>query len=191
MQMGMSQVDLAILLPAFAAAWNLVGGDSFFANQRALDRLYLSPDGFFAIEAPGSWEHGRRPASNELTFTSGQVTVSVATAETDAGDSIEQFLEFNKSLLRHMCPVASLWGEGAAMVAGVSGAYFAMLCPGPRARTVVRVAVARIQDRLLIFKTAAPTADLYAVQDVIGRMEKSLRVCAGSPQNSEPYQCAS
>jgi len=191
MQMGMSQVDLAILLPAIAAAWNLVGGESLFANQKASDRLYLSPDGFFSIQAPGDWKHGQQAESNELTFVRDQVSVSAATAETEADDSVEQFLEFNKSLLRHMCPTAEVWAEGQATVAGVSGAYFTMLCPGPRARTIVRVATARIQDRLLIFKTAAPTAELHAVQEVIDRMEQSLRVCAGSPQTTEPRRRAS
>jgi hypothetical protein len=191
MLMGMSQVDLAILLPAFAAAWNLVGGERLFASQSASDRLYPSPDGFFAIEAPGDWEHTQQQASNEFTFTKGEVSVSVATAETDPGDSIEQFLEFNKSLLRHMCPTAVLWGEGQVTVAGTRGAYFTMVCPGPRARTLVRVAAVRIQNKLLIFKTAAPTAELYAVQDAIDRMEQSLRVCAGSPQNREPRKRAS
>ena len=185
MHMGMSQVDLAILLPAFAAAWNLVGGERLFVGQQTSDRLYTSPDGFFAIEAPSDWEQSRQHASNELTFTSGQVSVSVSTAETEAGDSVEQFLEFNKSLLRHMCPTADMWGEGPATVAGVPGAYFTMLCPGPRARTIVSIAATRIQDRLLIFKTAAPTAELYAVQDVIDCMGQSLRVCAESPQGSE------
>ena len=191
MQMGISQVDLAILLPAFAAAWNLVGGETLFASQRAYDRLYPSPDGFFTIEAPADWEHNRQHTSNELTFTSGPVSVSVATAETEGGDSIEQFLEFNKSLLRHMCPAANLWGEGSATLAGASGAYFTMICPGPRARTFVRVAAARIKNKLLIFKTAAPTAQRYAVQEVIDRMERSLRVCAGSPQGSEHRRRAS
>jgi TusA-related sulfurtransferase len=53
-----------------------------------------------------------------------------------------------------------------------------MVCPGPRARTIVRVATAKAGKRLLIFKTAAPTAELYAVQGVIDRMEQSLKVCA-------------
>lgn len=188
--MGISQVDLAILLPAFAAAWNLVGGERLFASQPASDRLHRSPDGFFAVEAPGEWEFSQQQTSNELIFTSGQVSISVSTAETDAGDSVEQFLEFNKSLLRHMCPTAVLWGEGQVAVAGVSGAYFTMVCPGSRARTIVRIAAARIKNRLLIFKTAAPTAELYAVQDNIDHMEQSLRVCAGSPQGSEPRKRA-
>ncbi|HEY1253545.1 MAG TPA: hypothetical protein VGF01_02050 [Terracidiphilus sp.] len=181
MRMGISQVDLAILLPAFAAAWNLVGGEKLFASHPASDRLHTSPDGFFAIEAPDDWELCRHEASNELGFMCGQVSVSVATAKTEAGDSVEQFLEFNKSLLRHMCPTAVLWGEGLVTVAGAAGAYFTMVCPGPRTRTNVRIAAARIQNRLLIFKTAAPTADLYAVQEAIDRMEQSLRVCADSP----------
>jgi hypothetical protein len=184
--MGITQVDLAILLPAFAAAWNLVGGERLFAGQQTSVRLYPSPDGFFAVEAPGDWEHGLQPACNELTFASGRVTVSVATAETETSVSVAQFLEFNKAILRHICPTAVLLGEGPATVAGASGAYFTMVCPDPRARSIVRVAVARIRNRLLVFKTAAPTAELYAVQDALNQMERSLRVCTVSPLGCEP-----
>lgn len=190
MLMGMSQVDLAILLPAFAAAWNLVGGERLFASQQTPDRRYTSLDGFFAVEAPDNWELDQQKASNELIFTCGQVTVSVSTAQTEAGDSVEQFLEFNKSLLRHMCPTADLWAEGTTTVADAPGGYFTMLCPGPRVRTIVSVAAARIQNKLLIFKTAAPTAELYAVQEVVDRMEQSLRVCSVSPQGNEPRKIA-
>ena len=45
-----------LLLPAFAAAWNLVGGEKLFASHPASDRLHTSPDGFFAIERPDDWE---------------------------------------------------------------------------------------------------------------------------------------
>ena len=184
MHMGILQVDLAILLPAFAAAWNLVGSESIFAGPQTYDRLFPSPDGFFAVEAPGDWEYGMQEASNELTFANGEVSVSVATAQTESADTVEQFLEFNKSLLRHMCPTAEMRTEGKATVAGASGAFFTMVCPGPKARTIVRVVAARVQNRLLIFKTAAPTAELHAVQDVIDRMELSLRVCTVSPLSS-------
>ncbi|MFZ1085197.1 MAG: hypothetical protein WAN35_09555 [Terracidiphilus sp.] len=188
--MGISQVDLAILLPAFAAAWNLVGGEKLFASQQSSDRLYPSPDGFFAVEAPDNWEHCPQQAANELTFMNGQASVCVSTAETEAGDSVEQFLEFNKSLLRHLCPTAEVWAEGTATVAGAAGAYFSMVCQGPRVRTIVRIAAARIQNRLLIFKTAAPTAELHAIQGVIDRMEQSLRVCVVSPMSSVPRKRA-
>jgi hypothetical protein len=134
MQMILSQVDLAILLPAFAAAWNLAGGQTLFAAQRDSGRVYLSPDGLFAVEAPAGWELRKQEGSNEVTFLNGQVSVSVAAAETEAGDTVDQFLEVNKSLLRHMCPAAEVWAEGNATVAGTSGAYFTMFCPGPRAR---------------------------------------------------------
>jgi hypothetical protein len=178
MQMGISQVDLAILLPAFAAAWNLVGGERLFASNQASDRLYSSPDGFFTVEAPADWAHSRQQDSNELTFTSGEVSISVSTAETEAGDSVQQYLEFNKSMLRHMCPAAEVWAEGKAAIAGASGAYFSMICPSTRTRTKVRIAAVKAGKRLLIFKTAAPTAELYAIQGVIDRMEQSLKTCA-------------
>ena len=74
----------------------------------------------------------RHEASNELGLLCGQVSVSVATAKTEAGDSVEQFLEFNKSLLRHMCPTAVLWGEGLVTVAPEPlEPIFTMVCPGP------------------------------------------------------------
>jgi hypothetical protein len=190
-QIGICQIDLAILLPAFAAAWNLLGGEKIFVGQQTSDCLFVSPDGFFSIEAPSDWEQEVQESANELIFLCGQVNVSVATAETEAEDSVEQYMEFNKSLLRHMCPVAEVWSEGKTTVAGAAGAYFSMICPAPRARTIVRVAVTRIQNKLLIFKTAAPTAELHVVQGIIDRMEQSLRVCAGSPRNDVPRKRAS
>jgi PsbP len=190
MQMGMSQVDLAILLPAFAAAWNLVGGQTLFAAQKDSGRVYLSPDGLFAVEAPAGWEIRTQEGSNEVTFLNGQVSVSVAAAETEAGDTVDQFLEVNKSLVRHMCPAAEVLAEGKATVAGASGAYFTMFCPGSRARTIVRVAAALSHKRLFVFKIAAPSAELYAVQATIDSMAHSFSECDGLPQCGKRRQRA-
>ena len=78
MRIGTSQIDLAILLPAFAAAWNLAGGQTMFAAQKDSGRVYLSPDGLFAVEAPAGWEVRKQEGSNEVTFLNGEVSVSVA-----------------------------------------------------------------------------------------------------------------
>ena len=182
MQMGMSQVDLAILLPSFAAAWNLASGQTMFAAQKDSGCVYLSPDGLFAVEAPAGWEVRKQEGSNEVTFLNGEVSVSVAADDTEAGDKVDQFLEVNKSLVRHMRPDAEVWAEGKAMVAGASGAYFTMYCPGPRARTIVRVAAALSHKRLFIFKIAAPSAELFAVQATIDNIEHSFRECDGLPR---------
>jgi hypothetical protein len=190
MQMSMSQVDLAILLPAFAAAWNLAGGQTLFAAQKDSGRVYLSPDGLFAIEAPAGWELHKQEGSNEVTFLNGQVSVSVAAAETEAGDTVDQFLEVNKSLLRHMCPDAEVWAEGKATVAGTSGSYFTMYCPGSRACTIVRVAAALSHKRLYIFKIAVPSAELFAVQATIDSMAHSFKECDGLPRGRERRQRA-
>jgi hypothetical protein len=190
MLMGMSQVDLAILLPAFAAAWNLASGQTMFAAQKDSGRVYLSPDGLFSVEAPAGWELRKQENSNEVTFLNGQVSVSVAADETEAGDKVDQFLEVNKSLVRHMCPAAEVWAEGKATVAGVSGAYFTMYCPGPRARTIVRVAAALSHKRLFVFKIAVPSAELYAVQATIDNIEHSFRECDGLQQGRERRQRA-
>jgi len=185
MQIGISQVDLAILLPAFAAAWNLAAGQTMFAVQKDSGRVYLSPDGLFAVEAPAGWELRKQEGSNEVAFLNGQVSVSVEAAETEAGDTVDQFLEVNKSLLRHMCPAAEVWAEGRARVAGTSGAYFTMYCPGPCARTIVRVAVALSHKRLFVFKIAVPSAELYAVQATIDKIEHSFTECDGLPQGKD------
>ena len=190
MQMGMSQIDLAILLPAFAAAWNLVGGQTMLATQKDSGRVYLSPDGLFAVEAPFGWELHKQEGSNEVTFLNGEVSVSVAATETEAGDTVDQFLEVNKSLVRHICPAAEVWAEGKAMVAGAYGAYFTMFCPGPRTRTIVRVSAALSHKRLFIFKIAAPSAELYAVQAIIDRMAHSFSECDGLPQGGKRRQRA-
>ena len=190
MQMSMSQVDLAILLPAFAAAWNLAGGQTMFASQKDSGRVYLSPDGFFAIEAPVGWELCKQEGSNEVTFLNGEVSVSVAAVETEAGDTVDQFLEVNKSLVRHMCPAAEVWAEGKATVAGAAGAYFTMFCPGRRTRTIVRVSAALSHRRLFIFKIAAPSAELYAVQATIDRMAHSFSERDGLPHGGKRRQRA-
>jgi hypothetical protein len=185
MQIGISQVDLAILLPAFAAAWNLAAGQTMFAVQKDSGRVYLSPDGLFAVEAPAGWELRKQEGSNEVAFLNGQVSVSVEAAETEAGDTVDQFLEVNKSLLRHMCPAAEVWAEGRARVAGTSGAYFTMYCPGPCARTIVRVAAALSHKRLFVFKIAVPSAELYAIRATIDKIEHSFTECDELPQGKD------
>ena len=52
MRIGTSQIDLAILLPAFAAAWNLAGGQTVFASPKDTGRAFLSPYGSFATKGP-------------------------------------------------------------------------------------------------------------------------------------------
>ncbi len=182
MQMGISEIDMAILLPACAAAWNLVGGHTSFSDRKSAARVYHSPDGFFAIEAPVGWVQLKLDVSNELAFVSGKISVSVSAVETQAGDTVDQFLELNKAIVRSMCPVAEVLAEGQAKVAGASGAYFTMYCPGARGRTIVRVAAALIRRRLYIFKSAAPSAELYTAQTVINRMEHSFKVGEGLPE---------
>jgi DUF971 family protein len=190
MLLGMSQVDLAILLPAFAAAWNLVGGETLFADQKASGRVCHSRDGLISIEAPAGWEHHTQEGTNELTFLNGKVSVSVSTAETHAGDTIDQFLEFTKSLLRYMCPAAEVCAEGQTTVAGAPGSQFTMFCPGPRERTIVRVAVTQIRNKFYILKIATPSAELHAVQATIDRMAQSFRASDELPAGREPRRRA-
>lgn len=185
MFMGIGQIDFAILLPAFAAAWNLSGGQTMFAAHKDSGRVYRSPDGLFAVEAPAGWELCKQEGSNEVTLLNGEVSISVAAAETEAGDTVDQFLEVNKSLVRHMCPAAEVLAEGKATVAGASGAYFTMFCPVSRGRTIIRVAAALCHKRLFIFKIAAPSAELYAVQATIDSMAHSFRECDGLPRGKD------
>ncbi|MGA3082524.1 MAG: hypothetical protein ABSD44_14320 [Terracidiphilus sp.] len=175
MQIGIGQVDLAILLPVCAAAWNLTGGQTLFAPRKDSGRVYLSSDGLFAVETPDGWEPREQEGSSEVTFLRGKAVVSVGAAEDESGDTVEEILEFNKSVVRRLCPAAEIWTEGKAAVAGAPGAYFSMLCPGPQAGTIVRVSAALIRERFLIFKVAAPCAELYAAQAAIDRIARSLR----------------
>jgi hypothetical protein len=115
-------------------------------------------------------------------FLNGEVSVCVSAAESQACDTVDQFLELNKSFLRSMTPAAEMWAEGQTTVAGAPGAYFTMLCPGRRGRTVVRVAASLVRRNFYLFKSAAPSAELYAVQEVLNRMEKSFKVGAGLPE---------
>jgi len=185
MQMGISQIDIAILLPAFAAAWNLAGGQRPFAAQKVTGRTYRSMDGFYSIEAPSDWEFHQQEGSNEVTFHKGKVSVSVTTAETAAGDTAERFLEFNMSLLSQICLAAEVWAEGNTTVAGVPGAYFTMFCPGPRERTIVRVAAALLHGKFYIFKIAAPCAEWHETQSIIDRMAQSFKAGDGMPKGRD------
>jgi hypothetical protein len=51
MFMGIGLFDHAILLPAFAAAWNLAVGQTLFASPKDTGRAFLSPDGSFTVMA--------------------------------------------------------------------------------------------------------------------------------------------
>lgn len=106
--MGIAQIDLAILLPAFAAAWNLAGGQAFTAPLKRLSRTHRTPDGYFTVEAPSEWALGKEEEANELTFVNGDISVNIAAVEAEDGDTIDQILEINKSLLRHLCPAGDL-----------------------------------------------------------------------------------
>ena len=111
MQMGICQVDLAILLPAFAAAWNLVGGQTMFAAQKNSGCVYLSPDGLFAVEAPAGWELCKQEGSNEVTFLNGEVSASVAAVETEAGSAgmlKDKFAEGRYMDVAGLCKVAHI-----------------------------------------------------------------------------------
>lgn len=190
MQVGIGQLDIAIMLPAFAAAWNLVGGQALLTPQRASSRAYHSPDGFFSVEAPAGWQLGAEEEANELTFVNGDVSVNVAAVEAEDGDTVDQILEINKALLRHLCPSGEVWSEGAATVAGAPGAYFTMFCPAPRARTIVRISAAQHQKRIFIFKMAAPCAELHTVQAVIDHMMASIKSSGGMTYVREPRRKA-
>jgi hypothetical protein len=190
MHMGIGQLDLAILMPAFAAAWNLAGGQTLLAPQKASRRVYRSPDGFFTIEAPAGWAMDTEEEANELTFVNGDVSVNVAAVKTNDGDTVDQILEINKGLLRHLCPSGEIWSEGAATVADAPGAYFTMFCPSARARTIVRISAAHCQKRILIFKMSAPCAELHSVQAAIDQMMASIKATGGLPNGREPRRIA-
>jgi hypothetical protein len=52
MQLRISRIDPAILLPDFATAWNLAGGQTVFASPKDTGRAFLSPYGSFATKGP-------------------------------------------------------------------------------------------------------------------------------------------
>jgi hypothetical protein len=136
---------------------------------------FQSPDGAFSVDVPAGWQTHPEEGSNEVSFLYGKVSVSIATAATEPGDTIEAWLTVNKSQLKEQCPDARVQAEGKAIVAGVPGAYFSMYCPGPRLPTTVRIAVSILNGQFLIFNTTAPTAQLAPLQAEIDRMAQSFR----------------
>ncbi|MGD0831621.1 MAG: hypothetical protein ABR907_11790 [Terracidiphilus sp.] len=175
----MSHFDLAVVLPSCAAAWNLTGGrrfgNKYLPPRRIPGRVYQGPDGFFAVEPPLGWQQRRHDNSNEVAFVKGKISVSVATVDSEPGDTIEDFLEFKKSLVHHLCPAGEIWEEGKTKVAGAPGSYFTFLCPGSRNRTFIHISASLICGKFFIFKIAAPSSESPALEAEIARIKESFK----------------
>src|SRR5664280_2899705 len=128
----MRMIETTILLLASTVAWNLAGAQVAPATQPAHWLTYQSRDLFFEVDRPPAWDYRMAEDSNEVVFQSGNISVSVAVANNDDDNTVERFLEVNKSLLLQQCPAAEMKEEGKTTVAGVPGAYFTMFyesCP--------------------------------------------------------------
>jgi hypothetical protein len=172
-----------------ATAWIHVSGQ---APPAALAHwlTYQSRDTFFVVDMPPGWEYRTSEDSNEVVFQRGNVSVSLAAANKDEDNTVEQLLEVNKSLLRRQCPTAEMREEGKTTVAATLGAYFTMFCPGPRSPTIVRISAALNYGKFFIFNVTAPSAELPAVQATIDRMAQSFKVSDGLPEGREPRKRA-
>jgi len=191
--MGMNQVDRSILLPACTAAWNLSNGKRFGSKylpaRRVPRRVYQSSDGYFAVEPPLGWQRRRHDNSNEVTFSKGKISVSLATMESKPGDTVEAFIEFKKYLVRHLCPAGKMWEEGRTMVAGALGAFFTFYCPS--SRTCIHVAASLNCGKFFVFKIGAPNEESPAAEAEIGRLAQSFKPGEASLEEFEPLQRAS
>ncbi len=191
--MGMNQVDRATLLPACAASWNLSNGKRFGSKylpaRRIPRRTYQSSDGYFVVEPPLGWLQRRHDTSNEVTFAKGKISVSIATVNRDPGDSVEKFIEFKKSMMRHLCPAGKIWEEGRTMVAGAPGAFFTFYCPN--SHTCIHVAASLNCGRFFVFKIGAPNEESPAAEAEIARIAQSFKPGEASMEECEPLQRAS
>jgi hypothetical protein len=175
MRTGMIYLRCAALLMACAGAWIAGNGQSQSGTSGAAPRVYQSQDGAFSVEIPAAWQVRKEDGSNEVTILSGNVSVSVATAATEEGDTVAKLLEVNKSLLKQQCPAAEVKEEGKATVAGAVGAYFSMFCPGPHLPTIVRISASMKNGTFFMFNVTSPTAQLAEAEPVIGRMAHSFQ----------------
>jgi len=151
---------------------------------------YQSRDLFFLVERPSDWEVRTADGSNEVVFQSGNVSVNVAVVNNDENNTVDQFLEVNKSLLRQQCPAAETREEGKASVAGIPGSYFTMFCPGPRLPTIVRISVSMNYGKFFVFNLTSPSEELPAIQQTIDHMAQSFKPSDGLPEGREPRKRA-
>lgn len=193
MMMGVSQVELAILLPACAAKWTLSRGNRFAGKsapaQKSPRRVYYSSDGYFAVEPPLGWQQRRHDNSNEVTFAKGKVSVSLAAVECESGDTVEEFIAFKKSLMRHLCPAGEMREEGATLVAGIPGVFFTFYCPS--SRTCLHVAASLNCGKFFVLKIAAPNEESPALEADIARIAQSFLPGEALQEESEPLERAS
>jgi len=182
MHSAMTMIETTIMLLSSTAAWNLACAQAPPTTQTAHWLTYQSRDLFFVVDRPSAWDYRTEEDSNEVVFQSGNLSVSVAVANNDEGNTADQFLEVNKSLLRQQCPAAEMREEGKARVAGVPGAYFTMFCPGPRLPTIVRISAAANYRKLFIFNVTVPIAELPAFQADIDHMARSFKASDGLPE---------
>src|SRR5579863_9140055 len=109
---GPVQIEAAILLAASAAAGFQAFAQSSPRTLPAIGRVYRSSDGEFTVEPPPGWRMiCEEEGSNEVTFLSGKVSVSVASSAAGEQGSIASLLDFNKRRLTEQCPSARLVDE--------------------------------------------------------------------------------
>jgi predicted metal-dependent hydrolase len=64
---------------------------------------------FFVVEISAGWEYSSNEDSNEIVISKGDVSVSVAVANNNEENTVEEFLYARKSLVRQQCPTAAGW----------------------------------------------------------------------------------
>jgi hypothetical protein len=186
----MGLIETAVVLLSGAVAWNLASAQTSTTAAPAHWLTYQSHDLFYLIDYRSDWEFVEQDGSNEVKFKSGNVSVSVAVENNDDNNTVEQFLEMNKSLLLQQCSRAEIKEEGKTTVAGVPGAYFTMVCPGPGLPTLVRISASLSFGKLFILNVTSPRAELPKVQAGIDRMVQSFKVGDGLPEGREPRKRA-
>jgi hypothetical protein len=186
MRMEKISLKCAALVVACAGSWLVANGQAQpAATGTAAPRMYRSVDGAFAVEVPAGWQVRKEDGSNEVTFLNGNVSVSVATAATEDGDTVAKLMEVNKSMLKQQCPAAEVKEEGKATVAGAVGAYFSMFCPGPKLPTTVRMSASIKNGTFFMFNVTSPTAQLAEAEPAIDRVARSFRAPG---QNLQPVK---
>jgi hypothetical protein len=151
---------------------------------------YFSPDLFYTVEIPAGWDYRHEEGSNEITIYKDDASVSVAVPAIEETDTVQDFLDVNKTMLKSQCPSAEVRAQGKATVAGVDGEYLSMFCPGPRLPTLVRISASIQFKHFFVFNVTAPSEQWVSLQPIMSRMAQTYRAGDGLPEGREPRKRA-
>ena len=174
------------LFLAFAAAVMVAGSQVHAVTQPAASSqddwgTWKAFDGSYTVDFPRDWSMLAGDQSNKAKFIGNHAGVSVATAVAEPGETVEGYLEANKSNFKRQCATAEEKEKGQTTVAGFPGAFVTMYCGESEHPYVVRIAASLHEGRFYNFNVTASPAELPLAQAAIDRMARSFKAGDGLP----------